>query len=543
MFYSVYFKSALFLIAIILSVCLFRFYSKSDLKQPTAKQSAIILTLMLLLTCIMRLPYVRDVEYDIDTSTWLSAVIAVDRYPDKLWTLLNYTDARPLTVFPLVAGSWLGMPASYASAEIIGLLLWLATIIFLYKLCRLFTGSGISLVIVWGLCLFLGTISPIFAAYNSEHVSIFMITAAISGLFLYVYRRWNSGLVASMFGILLGSLVYAKFQNAPMGLLIGFFLLWVMVGRKDWKNVAFLIAGSLLPTVLLNVYYGSIGKLNVFWNNYFWNYFYYSFTTQFSPMPIAERFSIGRILRFLFHSANSSVYLFTLCFLAIALPLFNVRQWKRISSEKPPVLFVFTSLLLVLSVYAVLQSGNDFEHYKLFLLIPLLLFIGLMLSVSTPAVTKYALIFLVMGCVLQTGINLKYLSKDRPYDSRIVLDRKIVNHIVRNTGTNDPVVVWGWRDGLLVNAGRAMGYRDVHAFHFSLKSPLIPSWTKDFLDDMEQNKPKLFIEAMIRDYSERGHLFLPHDQVPVVREYVRQHYRLVDQMDSVRIFRRIEEVE
>ncbi|MHA4741867.1 Bax inhibitor 1 family protein [Dyadobacter sp. MSC1_007] len=491
----------------------------------------------------MRVPYVRDVEYDIDTSTWLSAVIAVDRYPDKIWTLLNYTDARPLTVFPLVAGSWLGMPASYAGAEIIGLLLWLATVVLLYQFCRLFAGSAISLIIVWGLCIFLGTISPIFAAYNSEHVSIFMITAAISGLFLYVYRRWNSGLIASALGILLGSLVYAKFQNAPMGLLIGFFLLWAMAGRKDWKNIAFLIAGSLLPTALLNVYYASMGKLEVFWNNYFWNYFYYSFTTQFSPMPIAERFSIGRILRFLFYATSSGVYLLTLCSLAAALALANIRQWKRISPEKPPILFVFTFLLLILSVYAVLQAGNDFEHYKLFLFIPLLLFIGLTLSVSTPFVRKYAVAFLMTGCVLQTGINLKYLSKDLPYDKRTTLDHKIVNHIVQNTGTNDPVVVWGWRDGLLVNAGRAMGYRDVHAFHFSLKSPLVPFWTKDFLDDMEQNKPKLFIEAMIRDYSERGHLFLPHDQVPVIREYVRQHYRLVDQMDGVRIFRRIEGVE
>jgi hypothetical protein len=489
----------------------------------------------------MRVPYVRDVEYDIDTSTWLSAVIAVDRYPDKLWTLLNYTDARPLTVFPLVAGTWLGMPASYAGAEIIGLLLWLATVVLLYQLCTLFASSQISLMLVWGFCIFLGTISPIFAAYNSEHISVFMITAAISGLFLYVYRWWNSGTIASALGILLGSLVYAKFQNAPMGLLIGFFLLWVMGERKDWKNITCLITGSLLPTVLLNVYYGSMGKLEVFWNNYFWNYFYYSFTTQFSPMPIAERFSIGRILRFLFHATSSGVYLFALCSLAIALPLANIRQWRKVSSEKPPVLFVFIFLLLVLSVYAVLQAGNDFEHYKLFLFIPLLLFVGLMLSVSTPFVSKYAVAFLMIGCVLQTGINLKYLSKDLPYDNRVVLDRKIVNHIVRNTDADDPVVVWGWRDGLLVKAGRAMGYRDVHAFHFSLKSPLVPFWTKDFLEDMEQNKPKLFIEAMIRDYSERGHLFLPHDQVPVIRDYVKQKYRFVKQMDGVRIFRRIED--
>ncbi|MNL67063.1 hypothetical protein D3C87_1916190 [compost metagenome] len=55
---------------------------------------------------------------------------------------------------------------------------------------------------------------------------------------------------------------------------------------------------------------------------------------------------------------------------------------------------------------------------------------------------------------------------------------------------------------------------------------------------MEANKPKIFVEAMIPEYSERGHLFLPHDKIPVVREYVRRHYRFVTELDGVRIFHR-----
>ncbi|MCF0071189.1 hypothetical protein LZD49_11975 [Dyadobacter sp. CY261] len=498
-----------------------------------------IIAIILLMVWLVRLPFLREKEYDIDTSTWLSAVIAINHYPDKLWTLLNYTDARPLTVFPLLAGSWVGMPVNYSSAEIIGLLLWTGTVLLLYQICKMFAGRNLSLVVTSSLAFFLATFCHIFAAYNSEHSSIFLVTAGVALFFLYVYRRWTSPVVAASTGILLGSLIYAKFQNAPMGLLTGAFLLLSMARRKDWRNMAALFLGCLLPTVLVNVFYGLRGKVDVFWNNYFWNYFYYSFTTQFSSMPMAERFNPVRIIRFFFYATSSGIYALTLFALAIALPLLSFKKWRfEVTNNWLPFLFSF--LLLLLSIYAVLQSGNNFEHYKLFLFVPLLIFNALFLSIAEPSIRKYAVGFLLLGSVLQTAVSLKYLNPDIAYDRRSETDRKVVGHIMRHSRSTDPVVVWGWRDGLLVSSQRPMGYRDVHTFHFSMKSPLIPNWTEDFLEDMEENKPKIFVEAMIRDYSERGHLFLPHDKVPVVREYVRKHYRFIRDMDGVKIFHRKE---
>lgn len=539
MIYSFYFKAALFLLIFLASLWLSRLYIKKFPQEIAGKQAAALIAAMLTMLCVFRFPYLREREYDIDTSTWLSAVIAINHYPDKLWTLLNYTDARPLTVFPLVAGSWAGMPVSYSSAEIIGLLLWMGTTWLLYLICKLFAGRNTSLIITWSLTAFLATICHIFAAYNSEHVSILMVTAGVALFFLYVYRRWDNARVAAGTGVLLGSLVYAKFQNAPMGLLTGVFLLAVMAGRRDWRNMFALFAGCLLPTVWVNIYYGMLGKLDVFWNNYFWNYYYYSFTTQFSSMPMAERFSPWRVVPFLFYATSSGIYLLVLTAMAVVLPVLAFEKWKT-EVKGQWILFLFSFMLLILSVYAVLQSGNNFEHYKLFLIVPLLIFNGLMISVSRPVVQKLAVAFLLLGSVLQTAVNLKYLDQDVGYDPWVDVDRKIVSHIVRHTSPEDRIVVWGWRDGLHVSAQRAMGYRDVHTFHFSMNSPLISAWTDDFLEDMEENKPKIFVEAMIRDYSERGHQFLPHDKVPVVREYVREHYRFVAELAGVRIFHRKE---
>lgn len=539
MIYSLYFKLFLFIVFFLSTLWIYRVCITDPYRKVSGKDAAFMIAAMLLLVWAVRMPFLRGREYDIDTSTWLSSVIAINHYPDKLWTLLNYTDARPLTVFPLLVGSLVGMPVDYSSAEIIGLLLWTGTVLLLYQVCKLFAGESISLALSWSLALFLATICHIFAAYNSEHNSIFMVTAGVALFFLYLYRRWASPAVAAATGTLLGSLIYAKFQNAPMGLLTGAFLLLAMAQRKDWRNVVALLAGCLFPTIFVNVFYGLRGKLDVFWNNYFWNYFYYSFTTQFSSMPIAERFSPARAIRFIFYATSSGIYVTTLVTLAIALPVLSFKRW--ISEFKINwIPFVFTFLFLLLSIYAVLQSGNNFEHYKLFLFVPLLLFNALFLSMSLPLVRKYAVGILLLGGILQTAVSLKYLDGEIAYDKRTDIDRKVAGHIVKHTRSSDPVVVWGWRDGLLVRAQRPMGYRDVHTFHFSMKSPLVPNWTRDFLEDMEENKPKIFVEAMIPEYSERGHLFLPHDKVPVVREYVRRHYRFVRELDGVRIFHRKE---
>lgn len=539
MAYNLYFKLFLFAVFFLSTLWVFRIYINGPNRKVSGKGAGLIIAAMLLLLWAVRIPFLREREYDIDTSTWLSAVIAINHYPDKLWTLLNYTDARPLTVFPLLAGSWAGMPVNYGSAEIIGLLLWTGTVLLLYQVCKLFSGRSLSLVLTWSLALFLGTICHIFAAYNSEHNSIFMVTAGVALFFLYVYRRWTGPVIASVTGVLLGSLVYVKFQNAPMGLLTGAFLLLAMAQRKDWWNMTALLIGCLFPTILVNVFYGLRGKLDVFWNNYFWNYFYYSFTTQFSSMPIAERFSPGRVVRFIFYATSSGIYVLTLAALAVALPVLSFKKWSSdFKTNWMP--FVFTFLFVLLSIYAVLQSGNNFEHYKLFLFVPLLIFNALFLSVTHPEVRKYAVGLLLLGGIVQTAVSLKYLDGDLAYDKRDDTDKKVVGHIVSHTRSSDPVVVWGWRDGLLVSSQRPMGYRDVHTFHFSMKSPLVPNWTRDFVEDMEENKPKIFIEAMIRDYSERGHLFLPHDKVPVVREYVQRHYQLVKELDGVKIFHRKE---
>jgi hypothetical protein len=406
----------------------------------------------------------------------------------------------------------------------------------LYYTVSLFVNRGVALAVTGSFCLFVATFSPVFAVYNSEHVSVCMVAVSVAALVSYIYRPWNRSVISLLVGILLGSLVYAKFQNVPMGMLTGAFLVFLMIQEKSWRNVAAVLAGALLPTLVINIYYASLGKLDVFWNSYFWNYYYYSYTTQFSSMPIERRFSPGRVIAFLFFSPNSALYLATLGGIILAGLFFRIKKWGDLEYNQK-VLLSFALLLLLLTVYAVLQSGNDFQHYKLYLFLPLSLLVAIVISLNENR-AKLLLTSLLVGSILQTAANVKYLDDHRPNADLARMDSKVIESINRHSGPADPITVWGWRDQLHVWTRRPLGYRNVHPFHFSMKSPLIPFWTREFLEDMEANKPRLFIEAMVPNYSERAEKYLTHDKVPVINAYVKKHYRFVENLGNVKVFRR-----
>lgn len=538
MIHHFYFKLSVFLVLLVVSGCLAKFYMLPEWNKLSSQRAIVYLFFLLTLTFLVRLPYVVDVELNIDTSTWLTAVIAIKHYPDQLWTFLNYTDSRPLTVLPLLIVSFLGIHTGYYASECVGIIFWLGSVFFLFKTLNLFLTKRASLLICWGLCLLIGTMYlSDYTSYNSEQVGILMLSAAVYGYTSYLKKIRNSHLLILGTGFILGNLPFVKFQNVPMGLLIAGFFLFEIINRKEWKKALLLITGGILPALLINIYYISQGKLEMFWNNYFWNYFYYSYTTQFSSVPIGERFNPIRVAKFIYNSQNSRIYLLTVTSLIIAC---LATGYKSVFSAKNPVrtTLLFGFLFILVSLYSLFQSGNSFQHYRLYLFIPLTLFFGLLTGILSAERQKRMLMIFLSLCTLMAGINI--LARPESVDmSHADLDRKIVQSIKANSSEKDPIVIWGWRDQLYVHANRPMGYRDAHTFHFSLKSELIPTWTADLMADLQTNKPLLFIDTtQPEDYSIFSKILVTHEKIPAVRQYVSRFYHLIDTIDGTRIYKR-----
>ena len=214
MIYHLYFKLFLYLLVVLVGAGLYFLCVNSEKNAFQVHKADILLFTLLIFTFLLRLPYVLDIEVNVDTSTWLSSLISIQHYPDRLWTFFNYTDSRPLTVLPLILISWLGVHVNYYTSECVGIIFWLSTVFFLFKTLNLYLAKSYSLIISWGLCLFIGTMFlSDYTSYNSEQSGILLLTVATYGYLRYLSSKEKHGFSIILIGLILGSLPYVKFQN------------------------------------------------------------------------------------------------------------------------------------------------------------------------------------------------------------------------------------------------------------------------------------------------------------------------------------------
>ncbi|MCP1381533.1 hypothetical protein [Runella salmonicolor] len=480
-------------------------------------------------------------EPNIDTSTWLAGVISIDKSSDPIWTWLNYTDGRPLTVVPLLIASALGFDATYPVAEGVGIICWLFTFVILYQTLRWLSRSALrALTVILPLLTWLGTTAyHDHIAYNSEAVSVLMLTAGISA---YVYAFHRRDLPAGnrqlsvvfwlSLGIGLGLLVYAKFQNVPMGLIIAAFLAYELIIQKGWKSLGWLVVGGFMPTLVVNVYFALRGELDTFWNNYFWYYFYYGYSDEFSKLPVWKRFSPWRVGSLMWQSYAIRFVFGGWCLAVLVGFLGTV---KKVSLDRSNRLLLFAVTFLVVTFYAILQSGNPYTHYTLFLPMPLTFLIGVLLS-RPSALQWSSLKNWVYGIVLVSAIGqgIFNLTNRQPleplgYDE---IDQQVVKIIKENTKPTDHLVIWGYADRFYVYTGLPMGYRWPHTIGIYWPSAQHDIRVKDFLADVNQNQPVIFVDLNGSLINTEGKTEHQHEYFPPIANFVKQHYQLIAQVND-----------
>ncbi|TDB68939.1 hypothetical protein [Arundinibacter roseus] len=507
---------------------------------PFAKRySPVFLAVILLIASIFRVLNLNNAEGNEDTSTWLASVLSMEHYPNTWWTLLNFSDSRPLTVLPLFIAAKLGVVPTYASAQLLGVSLWLGTIGVFYAMLRLWTSAALALLWSWFLCLFIGTTGYFdYISYNSEHVSVLMISLASYGYLRYEFRQKLSGFWAFLLGMLLGSLLYAKFQNIPMGLVIATYLAYLLAYRRAYGSLIAFVAGGIVPTLGVHLYYAWHDSVATFWNGYFWNYYYYSYSTEFSSQSMTARFDPVRIGYFIFRSRFHGLYFIPLLAACLAGILFLWPSFRLLSKTQKR-LGSFAVLLLGTSVYASVQSGNFFDHYLLYLLVPFTFLAAWLCTVQPPGNRQRLILAMAFaGAVVQGSFNLYTRQPlETPVSHR--LDKKLVAMIRANGQPNDRLVVWGWADRLYVQTRRAAGYRNSHTHHLFMKtSSLYPFREKLFLEDIQRNRPALFVDASVKGISIMENMLLPHDRFPAIAACIRQLYEPIGSVDGVRFYRR-----
>jgi len=495
------------------------------------------LLLLPTLTLLFRIPFLTDLEIDVDTSTWIASAISIDYYPDKLWKMLTFTDSRPLTVLPVYGMLYAGIPVNYISTELLGLVIWLLIAGINFFTLRYLIPEKAALILSGCGAVFIGSCNASdFTAYNSEFVSILMLSfSTLVAVRLYTGKFSVYGILLS--GIVLGAVIYAKFQNAPMGLVIAGFTILLLFQNKKFKMMIWFILMGFAPTLIILLIFTWKGAPDQFWINYLLNYLEYSFTTQFQSLTMAERFSPFRAMRFVLHYYQSRLFFGTLL-MSLMVGIYFLARSKKIRVALQSPIFLFALLLLISSLYAVLQSGNAFGHYLLYLIIPLVLMLAVTAHLVRPPQISTLCLLLLSGTVCQISINLIFYH-DRLPPATFRNDHQIVKVITDHSTHTDNMVIWGWIDRLHHLSGRACGYSMAHTHHLFLhQSRLLPYRMDSFLTDMATNRPAVFVEDTGGRYSPLPGIFRPLDEYPEIRQYINQHYHLLTSIEGINIYRR-----
>ena len=493
----------------------------------------------LVILIVVRWYYQVPTELDVDTSTWISSAISTAHSDHPLWTLLNFSDSRPLTVLPLAMVEMVGVKVDWAMADGIGVILWVMTLIFVFLIFKHWFSSAKSLLFTAPLLIFQTThLWPGFMTYNSEHICILMLTVGFWAVVKLQERECPSwGYL--LLGLWLGLLPFAKFQIIPMGLVLAFFVCFFLIRAKQWIRLLLLTMGGVLPVLLVNWYYYYYDHIETFWNDYFWNYYYYSFSTVHSKLDISYRFSPLTMGRTLFRPITTRVF-WIIQFILIAIGIIPlIRNFSRHVAVPASVIWLSMAFALV-SLYAILQAGNPFDHYLLLLFVPSVLVASFCSLYCSPKTFQIIWTFGLLAIALEGVKNVVQFplgSIPKLPEPDVEIRKAIQAHIQ----PNEKMTIWGYADRFFVYEHLSAGNRLPHSYWIYTESPLQAYRQREFIGDLEQNKPALFMDAMVENVST---IYLPekenyrHDSFPMIAKYIREHYTLVKELQGVRFYRR-----
>lgn len=494
-----------------------------------------LLSVSLLFVFALRMGRQPDVELNPDTSAWISGAISAARSDAPIWTLLTHSDSRPLTVLPLFLLEWLGLPVDWYVADLTGLVLWLFTAVACYRILRRWMSPRRAGLGTLPLLLFLaGTTEPDYIAYNSEHVGVLMLTLGFGWVLTLETAPPRLGR-SLLLGVWLGCLPFAKFQTVPMGVCLGLGAAFFLYRRGQFRPLVGLFIGSVLPTVLVLAYYAYRETATSFWNDYFWNYYYYSFTTVYSNVPVGNRFSLNYVGRLFFQHTYTRFFWLSGALL-LSLGMYAYATSRRQGREATPAVHGLCLLLLLSSVYAAVQAGNLYDHYTLFVVVPLLLAAALFAQSLPPLPFRLSYCLVIGLLLLESTLN-GFTYSLAPRFQPTLTDRLIRQRVAAVVQPGQTMTIWGYADRFFVWSRRAAGNRLSHTFWAYWPSPLRPYRQTELLHDLTTHQTPWFLDfsqsrAMLDSTIDRP------DRFPVLAMYLHRHYTLVDSVERVRFYKR-----
>lgn len=495
-----------------------------------------------------------------DESFWITTA-AVFRVDPRPWLAVDTTTGGPLTPVPLMVAGWLWGEIGWGVARVAAITTSMLMVALMYLAVSVQFGGRIARFAVLPLVLTVAFMRDEWnlLSFNGEIVGNLLIAAGLLADAILSRRLTGDsdrepGLAIVSLGLILGLVPWVKLQVVPIAAVIGVLRLYDLVRRKRWTLSSVLIAAGLAPTVLFVAYLGATGAVSDFWISYVLHNFHYA-RSGLSGMFGGDVVPFSRVLLTYPFEALRRPELLPAILVPVGLLIVAGVGWVR--NHRRPAGEVSAALLLtVVAAYTTIQTRQVFGHYLLLLLPPLTLLTAALLAELLqagpvdrlrPRDRRVVLAFVVFGfvvpAVLLPGRHNDAFDVDRRSLTPASSFEAVTEAIREFTDSGDRVAIWGWAAPIWITTGTLPGTRDVHTARQLLPGELQPYFVDRFATDMAERQPILFVDAvaMISHFSDVSKF--GHHNFDSVRRVVDTDFRLVAEVDGVRVFLRREAVD
>lgn len=553
-----WFLCSLMTLSLLLYLALVRYWADENCGMPKTKKGFgyffqsdnFFLAVTFCTICIFKLPLLTMGELNMDESLWIAGAKTLAEDP-RPWIAVDGTTSGPLIYAPLVLMKIISGDIGYTSSKLMAIVLWFVIILLSFNIFSCMTSKSISRLLVMPLVMVVSLMStvtksrvaPNFGYYQSEILPVLLITLAV---YLLVKNEQKHTLNKAFWaGFTLGVLPFSKIQAVPIGAVIACFVLfaWWMDNRHH-SLVGFVI-GGLLPAVLVALYLLFSSSGYDFWQSYIVNNFAY--TTK-DMRGVSQSSFMSQILHFPYFISEqkvpSSFFYSQGVMLFASLMVLAFKGQGFLWKHKQKILFF--SLILLASIFSVVKPGKEFEHYLMLLFVPLTLLTGYLAGLILKATSNkknpiYAILFLFISTVsifVARGHNAYAHYGKINYNAELSHVAKIINQAKSDT---DRMAVWGMSPRYYVETSLLQSTREAISYHQLLESPQQRYYLQRYVADLKISEPKFFLDTVspahwfFKDRNIYG-----YENYPEVKKIIDDNYRLIDDVDGVRIFIRRE---
>jgi hypothetical protein len=430
------------------------------------------------------------------------------------WRSTSSGTSGPLTPWLLTAMYFCGAPLNYTTAHITAACLQIATVCLAYGAIRTFSGETAARFATLPVAFLLSrTGDPNFVHLASENVPVTLMAGVAFAAAQAVRETAAEGTRAPwlfLAGLLAGGVAFSKAQALPIASVMScvvvaalFVKPWLLHERLTLAG--FFCAGGLaLPATICGVIVlAGVGQ-------------------EMCQSYVGANLAYG--------NPKTSPSLLQACGLVTSVPIFAtmcsaVGVLTTVAVLKPQMiacppprwpdrsLLIASASLAVTALLCIARPGYQHPHYLLLLTLPCLYLSGIswgvilglpdrngeqrrppiaILAVAALPLVLIARSLTVGGFVLEGDRQDDFLRRAlKPCSSS--QESQIAAAL---TSEHDTIAVWGWRPDIYVESKRMPAVRDVEPSGAILPGRYRDACRRRFLDDITENKPALFIDAV-----------------------------------------------